>query len=476
MRAQGIERRGRIYHLRVRTPARFRMIEPRREVTMSLRTDSLVEARARYALAHLALHRTWKARTQGREVPELGCPWEIRTPATDDEELAYSAEPRLDPSIKALLKRLERFVERKPLSQARAPDQDHRKLPRIMVSEMPAHHERIRADRISAKNARQLREWRNKYLRATEAFIGVVGDRPMAELTSQDARSYRTYWETKRVSDGLTTEYVNKQINYMAQLVDSFYKDAGFLLTDYTNPFSGLALEKRGSELRQEEGRKLALPVAWIRDVLLDPVSMAGLNNEARDITITCAETGARIAEVVDLSPDDIILDHEIPHLRLLMIEEGEHRRELKNVASKRQIPLLGHALQAMRRHPSGFPRYRGKATYYAAVSKYLRERKLFPTPPEGAGRAYSIGGTRHTYEDRMLQAGIPNEERGLLMGHSLRTLRGRPVYGAGVELRLRALLAEKVVFPTPTWQPRTHVELDAEIDGLLAEAGFRRN
>ena len=194
---------------------------------------------------------------------------------------------------------------------------------------------------------------------------------------------------------------------------------------------------------------------------------MAGLNDDSRDITIVCAETGAQIVDVVDLSPDDIVLNREIPHLRLLMIEDGVHRRELKNVASKRQIPLLGYALEAMRRHPAGLPRYRGKATYYAAARKYLREQKLFPDPPEGADRNYSIGGTRHTYEDRMLQAGIPNEERAPLMGHALKTLRGRPVYGGSAEFRLRALLAEKVAFPTLTWRPRSHVELDAEIDRL---------
>lgn len=80
---------------------------------------------------------------------------------------------------------------------------------------MPAVNERIRADRIAAKNGRQLREWRNKYLRATEAFITVVGNRFMAEITSQVAQAYRTYWDRKRKTDQLTTQYVNKQIAYI---------------------------------------------------------------------------------------------------------------------------------------------------------------------------------------------------------------------------------------------------------------------
>ena len=67
---RGIERRGKIFHLRVRTPAPYRQIEPRPEVTTSLQTDSLTEARARYALAHYALHRSWEARAQGQTAPD----------------------------------------------------------------------------------------------------------------------------------------------------------------------------------------------------------------------------------------------------------------------------------------------------------------------------------------------------------------------------------------------------------------------
>jgi integrase len=472
----GIERRGRVYHLRLRTPARFRRVEPRLEVTLSLRTDSLIEARARHALAHQALHRAWETRLRGQDAPTPRAAWaESTTVLVGRIDPQLRVEHQIGAPVQDLLARLERLAERveEPVPPPALPGGAH--LPRILVSEMPAHHERVRADRVSAKNPRQMREWRNKYLRATEAFVAAVGDKPVAEVTAADARAYRIHWEKKRTADGITTEYVNKQIGYMKQLVDSYCKDAGLLPADYTNAFGGLALEKLGTELRQEEGRKLALPAAWIRDVLLDPARTAGLNAEARDIAVVCAETGARAAEIVDLSPEDIVIDHEIPHLRILIVEEGEHRRELKNTSSKRPIPLLGHALNAMRRHPSGFPRYRGKATYSNAINKYLREGKLFPPPPKGSDRAHSIGGARHAYEDRMKHAGISNEERAVMMGHSLKALRGRPVYGAITELRIRALLAEKAAFPTPTWTPRPHEELDAEVDRLLTTAGFRR-
>lgn len=469
---EGLVRRGRVFHLRLRTPIRYRSVEPRAEVTLSLRTDSLVEARARQTLARRALHDRWAARLDGREACVTEPIWAA---ARDAGPTSAWPQAMADPRMIELLERLGDHLAAKPATAVQDSAPTPPTLPIILVSEMPCHHERLRIDRIAAKNGRQLREWRNKYLRAAQAFVDAVADKPMGAIERADARAYRSHWEAKRISDGLTTDYVNKQINYMAQLAETFIKIAGLLPADHPNAFAGLALEKQGRELRQEEGRKLALPVGWIRDVLLNPSATPGLNAEARDIAVVCAETGARIAEVVDLAPEDIVLDHEIPHLRLLMVEEGEHKRELKNVASKREIPLLGHALDAMRRNPGGFERYRGRATYYATINKYLREQKLFPDPPKGEGRGYSIGGARHTYEDRMLHAGIGNEERALLMGHSLRSLRGRPVYGGAIELRLRALLAEMIVFPTARWTPRTHAELDAEVDRLLVAAGYRR-
>ena len=60
------------------------------------------------------------------------------------------------------------------------------------------------------------------------------------------------------------------------------------------------------------------------------------------------------------------------------------------------------------------------------------------------------------------------------MMGHSLKKIRGREIYGDETNLKLRALYAEMVSLPTETWHPRPHAEILAEIERLLIEDGFR--
>ena len=198
-----------------------------------------------------------------------------------------------------------------------------------------------------------------------------------------------------------------------------------------------------------------------------------GLNDQERDITSICAETRARESEILDFPEEDIHLKHPIPHICLEMVESGEHKRQLKNLASKRQIVLLWHALDAMRRNSRGFPEYRGNPLILQP-SSIFSENKLFPDTPKRSPRNHTIGGLSSFLRGPHDVAGLTNDERGLLMGHSIETLRGRPVYGTKMQLRVRALLAEKVVFPTATWAPRLHEEIDGEINILLEEQGFR--
>lgn len=464
---RNIEKRGGVWYLRWRVPKRYHGVEKRREINVSLKTDSEKEATHLASVVRAGLTAKWDAKlAQGAEAPSRESFQKILA-LGHSKGLSFSTVGQLESGpIEELLERLEAVTgepSNSPLVSVALGGVD---LPRVKVSEMPSRMERVLSEDIGGKNARQLREWNNKWRRAAEKFIACAGDRAIPEITVAHARKYQTYWSDTRQSESLTTDYVNKEISRMRAIVDAYFKEID--VKNYENPFSGLSLEATGAERRSKKLVTRELPVNWIPNVLLDFELLAGLNEQARDIAIISAETGTRATEVYDLPAEHIFLDAQIPHFFISVEEKGEQQRQLKNAWSIRRVPLIGHALEAFARHPTGFPRYRGKATYSGAINKFLREKKLFPGP------GHTIKGLRHTFETRLRRAGVENEERAQLMGHSLRQVRGREVYGDETDLRLRALYLELIAFPTNTWAPREQADVRRAIETLLKEEGFR--
>jgi len=104
--------------------------------------------------------------------------------------------------------------------------------------------------------------------------------------------------------------------------------------------------------------------------------------------------------------------------------------RSLKTDQSERDIPLLGVSLDAARRMADlGGCSYRGRSDVWSAVvNKHLTVNNLRETPNH---KAYSL---RHSFEDRLLEAGIDDRLRAELMGHKY----DRPAYGRGGSMALR--------------------------------------
>jgi hypothetical protein len=167
------------------------------------------------------------------------------------------------------------------------------------------------------------------------------------------------------------------------------------------------------------------------------------LNDEAADITIIEAETGCRQSEIYNVPPEDIYLDHPIPHFLIRNVEPddlgGTEGREIKNKHSKREVVLVGIGLAAMRRHPSGFPRYRGTVGPSALVNNYFRSHGLFPSSE------HTIGGLRHSLESRMKVLGLHPDDRGDMMGHSVQSARKRELYGDAMPLEVKHLIASAI-------------------------------
>ncbi|WAX93470.1 hypothetical protein N7E70_017465 [Aminobacter sp. NyZ550] len=66
----------------------------------------------------------------------------------------------------------------------------------------------------------------------------------------------------------------------------------------------------------------------------------------------------------------------------------------------------MGISLEAFRAFPEGFPTYRFKDKISDTVNKFLRENGLLET------QRHTLYGLRHSFEDRMLKAGIDERVR----------------------------------------------------------------
>jgi len=470
---EGIERRGRVYYMRMRVPAAYSSIERRKEVNKSLKTRDFDEAKANFAVAKRAMLADWKLQLEENRNGFSSEPYDAAVEMLQSIGVSFKPQNQLlDGPIEELLERIE-AISTDDLSSAKIPAMlgafDY---PKIPISKMPEIIEQLNARQLRSKNDRQMREWRNKYKHVAKWFCKIVGDKPVMEITELDARKYFKYWQEKRDAGKISTDFAKKRIRFIKQLVEAYFERFDVPSDLQKNFFASLKLKRLGQT--EEPAKKLPLPPSWIKTRLIDQIGMEDLEQQARDIATLVGEAGGRQSEIADLPPDAIHLDHEIPHIMIAVETDGEFRREIKNVVSKRPMVLLGAALDAMKRNPTGFDKYRGKAGYSGKVNKYLRDNNLFPPTPDGETSNYTLSGTRHTFEDRMKHVGMDNEERAYLMGHSIGALRGRPVYGSSPDLKLRSLYQEMVSFPTNEWTPRPVEEIRKEIEQLAIEQGFR--
>ena len=441
--AGGLILRGKTFFLKRRVPKRFAEIESREVVWESLKTDSRAVATAKAERVWASYLDGWEARLAGR-VGDA----EARFQAARDLAarrgyafLSADAVSKLD--LADILERVEASR-----SQNTAPRHDIADAvlggveePGLLLSGLVAHVEGIASHEHRFKSAQQMRLWRNPRKRAVNNLIAAIGgDRRVTEIGAAEALLHRTWWRARLKEDGVKAASANKDFHYVSALLQRFYDDLNTPAPP--RPYAGVSIRDRHA--KQE--RKREVPLAWVTDRWLVPGALDGLNDEARDILLISLETGCRQSEIIDLPASAFRLDAEVPHL-LVANEDGEgnaeDRREIKNLHSERAVPLAGLALAAARRHPAGFPRYRHKRSYSATVNKYMRENDLVP---EGV----TVGGLRHTWESRLKAAGVPMDDRGEIMGHSVKEIRGREIYGDEMVLRMRQEVVSRIMLPVP--------------------------
>jgi len=405
---------GKTYHLRRRVPKRFASIEPRELVSQSLHTDSAQLATLKAEAAWAELIEGWEARLAGDTADA-----ERRFDAA--RELAERRGFRFMPAAKvaelpttAILDRIEAVPEHKgePNMVEAAAVLGGVSEPPITVTRALELYWGMAKDKTLGKSEDQLRRWRNPHIKAVKNFVAVVGDRPLPEITGDDMLNFRDWWIERIADEDLTPNSANKDLIHLGKVLKTVnrMKRLGLFL-----PLSDLSLKEGEAKKRPPFSEQ------WIRERLLAPGALDGLNDEARAILLVMVNTGCRPSEVAALTANTIYLKANVPHISIE--PEG---RQLKSRRARRKIALTGVSLETMRDFPDGFPRYRDcPAQVSGAVNKFLKENGLKETDEH---TLYSL---RHAFEDRMLAAKIDDRVRRDLMGHRLT----REEYGDGASL-----------------------------------------
>lgn len=439
-----------------KVPLRYRHIDSRTFVKVALKTDSLKEAQRKRDMLSLADDAHWAAMAaeandnEGTSKETLAVQkYHYQAARERAQSLGYeykTADQLLsEGNVEDVLARIKLLQGQFSIADGEVPPVresnallggiEAPKSNYLSVSKcFDLFVDEIEFDAQLKKSKAQRRSWENAHRIAVKYFIELIGDVTMDGITREHARSYRNWWGN-RIKHGdedgkRPTPYTaNRRMGSMKTIYQKYFDYLGQF--DRANPFTKLSFKDT------KQNKRPPFSVSWMRQKIINSDALVNLNEEARCIFYALIETGARPSEICNLRPENIHLKGTVPFIEI----REQTNREVKASASNRDIPLLGISLEAMKAYPNGFPRYFDKDTLLSnTLMKYFRENDLLETEKH---KIYSV---RHSFEDRMLEAGIDNDLRCILMGHKL----SRPAYGSGGSIEYRRDELLKIVHPMP--------------------------
>lgn len=281
------------------------------------------------------------------------------------------------------------------------------------------------------KSSDQVRKAQNPRKKGIKNLIKAIGsDKPLSQLTRDDLLTYRSWWIDKIKKEDKSTNAANKDLRH-AKCVCKIVTQNYNLGLDIDHLFKQLTLKEI------QKNRRMSFKTTFIQS-LIDTLPSLSTHQEVKMIVAIMADTGARVSEVSGLEAEDIILDTEIPHMKI----RPNKIRNLKTPQSERDIPLVGAAFWALQKIPEGFTHYQKRGDLISNVTnKFMRENDLFPTPQ------HSLYSLRHSFEDRLTEILATEKVHAALMGHKYH----RPRYGSGPSLEIKKGYLEKICFNPPS-------------------------
>lgn len=265
---------------------------------------------------------------------------------------------------------------------------------------------------------RKIRRWELSML----DFIAFGGDIDIRKITKTHAKDFMNWLVRKADNEEITEETARMKLSQVSMIVVDLL-DKVFDIDE--NPFAKTRIEV------SPKTEKAIKPFTHEHMLVVNELQPRFPAVRALMDIAEC--TGAGMRELVGLAPEDIVLDAEIPHLKL---RPNRFRKYLKNDNRPRDLPLWGKALVAARKYPEGFPEYRhekGDEEARGEVNRMLKAVKI----------DRSWNSFRHRFKDMVENSGSDDMIRANLMGWA----KGMDAkYGDGLGLQLKREAIEKAM------------------------------
>lgn len=396
----------------------------------SLHTSDMAIAIKRRDKAVLADEQYWNDILNGASLDGVSEIYEKAIKSAQLLNINYKPANNLivDSKIDALLTRIELLESEKSSSIATAITGGVKKPKHRLSKALKIYTDEIKAQYLLPKNERQKAHFINGKKRSIENFIKLCGDQFIDEIGREHGHQYFN-WLQQRISSSdkkqkIGSNTANRAMTDIRTVLSEYFKYFGD--DDRLNPFRNLNF------LEIDNGKRPSFSNEWIKDILTKPKLTQNMGLEARMIMFAILDTGCRANEICGIYPKNIHLDTKHPYIAI----EPQDNRTLKTISSKRNIPLIGVALPAFEYLKSNIDVYKDNADRFsAAANKFLRENELFPTDK------HTIYSLRHSFKDRMIEAGIDEEMRDIFMGHAI----DKPDYGTHGSIEYRHKLLKKI-------------------------------
>ena len=260
--------------------------------------------------------------------------------------------------------------------------------------------------------------------RNAASVIEVLGDRPINDYASSEAGKLRD----ALLDRGLAVTSIKRMFGSVKAIINLAMAEHGI---EGRNPFASIYMPDEIPEERQ--------PIS-LDDIRRIQHECKQVDDENRWLLALISDTGMRLSEAAGLARDDIVLDTDVPHIKLV----PNPWRRLKTKGSERLVLLVGASLWAAKRlqqHDSSyaFPRYCDGQTCNAnsasaALNKWMKSI---------IGGDYVVHGLRHSLRDRLRAVECPSDIIDQIGGWTTTGI--GHAYGKGYSVEILAKWMQKI-------------------------------